>query len=197
MPLTASIAQLDDCNTRGLAQWIAALEAHLGRYVSRHEDVPLTVWAAVIPDVDDLIRLLCAARCNYPVAVELAARAATRVLPCARAEDRTALGAAIATAREYVGGTVPLIDLWEAVDTTYALYTARSLTRAEADAAGAVYRVVRAASETTTGTVDDLVDAAWTASMAVGWAARAAMTETVAVAAERAAQRDDFLELTA
>lgn len=50
-----SIATLRSLDARKIDDRAASIRAHLGREVPDDEEIPLTVWAEVTPDLDDLI----------------------------------------------------------------------------------------------------------------------------------------------
>jgi len=123
MTLSISVAELHAHNACHLADRERAIRAHLGREVGDNEPIPLTTWAQcpwVETDeygaethhgehsTEDLLWALrcCWHRGGRKVGVEVACRAAERVLHLAREEHRRVLRTAIAAARGHVAGDV-------------------------------------------------------------------------------------------
>jgi hypothetical protein len=175
--LSITISELRTNRACDLDDRIAALSAHLGRTPEDDEPVPLSVWAEVTPEVDDLVWALrcCWARGGRAVGVEVACRAADRAMVHARPGDVPVLRAAVDAARGCVAGTVTVEACRAAADAAYA----------DADAYAA-YAADAAA---------DAAAAAADADAAAYAAERAACAAAAERATERAAQRADLLGL--
>jgi len=166
--ITISIADLTMWEVCDLPSRVAAIRAHLARGIADDEQIPLTTWAKITPQFDDLIWALESTPAGRAILAGFACDCAERVLPIWLAvypdDDRPA--AAIRVGRDPDATPAAEAAAWEAG------------WDAARDAAG------DAASD---AAVDAAETAAWEAGWDAGWGAAQKASSNAARAAAAAA----------
>jgi len=176
LPLTITINDLRRYDDYDLQKHIIALETRLNRSVLKDEPISIVTWADVALTTEHLIWALRIRPQGWPIAVDIALRAAERALPLT-GEARTACEAAITAARGFLAGKVSWEVLVEAANTVVAASAATN---------GATYYASRATYYAADAAANDAADVAADAAYAAD-----------NYEDERARQRADLLELLA
>jgi len=194
--ITISIADLTMWEVCDLPSRVAAIRAHLARGIADDEQIPLTTWAEITPQFDDLIWALESTPAGRAILAGFACDCAERVLPIWLAvypdDDRPA--AAIRVGRDPDATPAAEAAAWEAgwdaardAAGNAAVAAARAAAAAAAGGAAGGSAGNAAWDAAWDAAVDAAETAAWEAGWDAGWGAAQKASSNAARAAAAAA----------